>query len=54
VRSQFEPHLVPDLTHLLRAEPGQPSLSTYKHQIAQPVDLRVLQIISEWLGRKSA
>lgn len=54
VRSQFEPHLVPDLTHLLRSEPGQPSLSTYKHQIAQPVDLRVLQIISEWLGRKSA
>ncbi len=53
VRSEFEPHLVPDLTHLLRSEPGQPSLSTYKQQIAQPVDSRVLQIISEWLGRKS-
>ena len=45
--------LVPDLTHLLRLGAGQPSLSTYKQQISQPVDSRVLQIISEWLGRKS-
>ena len=54
VRREFEPHLVPDLTHLLRAEPGQPTLSTYKQQIAQPIDSRVLQILSEWLGKKTA
>jgi hypothetical protein len=54
VRSEFDPHTVPDLTHLLRAEAGLPSLSTYKQQIAQPVDSRVLQIISEWLARKTS
>jgi pimeloyl-ACP methyl ester carboxylesterase len=54
VRSPFEPHLVPNLTHLLRSEPGQPSLSTYKQQIAKSVDTRVLQLITEWLGRQTA
>ncbi|MGD0878696.1 MAG: alpha/beta fold hydrolase [Anaerolineales bacterium] len=52
VRTEFESHLVPNLTHLLRSEPGQPSLSTYKRQIAQPLDSRVLQLISEWLARQ--
>ncbi len=52
VHSDFEPHAVPDLTHLLRTEPGEASLSTYKQQIARPVDRRVLQIISDWLGKK--
>ncbi len=54
VHSEFESHLVPDLTHLLRAEPGQPTLSTYKWQIIQPVDPRVMQLISEWLAEKIA
>jgi uncharacterized protein len=54
VRSEFESHAVPDLTHLLRSESGEASLSTYKQQIARPLDSRVLQLISEWLGRKIA
>jgi uncharacterized protein len=54
VRSGFEPHAVPNLTHLLRLEPGEPTLSTYKQQISRPVDGQVLQIISEWLVRKIA
>jgi len=47
VRSEFEPHLMPDLTHLLRSEPGQPSCATYKQQIARPIDSQVLQTISD-------
>jgi len=54
LHTEFEPHLVPDLTHLLRSEPGQPSLSTYKRQLTQPLDGRVLQLISEWLVRQIA
>jgi uncharacterized protein len=54
VQSEFEPHSVPDLTHLLRLEPGEPSLSTYKRQISQPMEGQVLQFISEWLARKTA
>jgi hypothetical protein len=54
VTTEFESHAVPDLTHILRAEPGEPTLSTYQQQVSQPVDSRVLRIISEWLGEKTA
>ena len=53
VKAEFESHLLPDITHLLRVEPGEPTLSTYKQQIAQPVDRSVLQTISEWLRKKT-
>jgi alpha-beta hydrolase superfamily lysophospholipase len=51
VTSEFEAHEVPDLTHMLRAEPGEPTLSTYRQQVQGPVDKRVLEIISDWLQR---
>jgi pimeloyl-ACP methyl ester carboxylesterase len=51
VKSDFEWHKVPDLTHILRVEIGQPSLSTYKEQIRHPVDERILLILSDWLHR---
>jgi pimeloyl-ACP methyl ester carboxylesterase len=51
VRSDFEAHQVPDLTHLLRADPGEPSIATYKEQVTRPVDARVLRIVSDWLER---
>ena len=54
VKAEFESHILPNITHILRAEPGQPTLSTYKQQITQPVDQSVLQAISEWLRRKIA
>lgn len=54
VRTEFESHAVPNLTHILRMEAGEPSLSTYQSQVAQPVDPQVLQIISEWLRKKTA
>jgi pimeloyl-ACP methyl ester carboxylesterase len=54
VKSEFESHVLPNVTHLLRSEPGEPSLSTYKQQLAQPVDKIVLQTISEWLRKKAA
>jgi pimeloyl-ACP methyl ester carboxylesterase len=49
VPAAFEGHEVPDLTHILRAERGQPTLSTYKDQVRQPVDERVLTLVSDWL-----
>jgi len=54
VKAEFESHILPNITHLLRVEPGEPTLSTYKQQIAQPVDKSVLQTISEWLRKKTA
>ena len=54
VKAEFETHLLPDITHLLRVEPGEPTLSTYKQQITQPVDKSVLLAVSEWLRKKTA
>jgi len=53
VRSGFEAHAVPNLTHLLRLEPGEPTLSTYKQQLNQPIDSQVMQVISEWLAKNN-
>jgi pimeloyl-ACP methyl ester carboxylesterase len=49
VRSEFEAHEVPDVTHLMRPEPGEASISTYKVQVRQPVDARILTLIITWL-----
>jgi len=54
VRSEFEAHAVPDLTHILRAEPGEPTINTYRQQVTRPVDGRVLELISGWLKKRTA
>lgn len=51
VKGEFESHLVPDLTHILRADEGEPTLSTYKEQAKRPVDSRVLELVSDWVER---
>lgn len=53
VKTEFDGREVLNLTHLLRTEPGEPTLSTYKQQVTQPVDKQVLQIIIEWIKRKT-
>ncbi len=50
VHADFEAHVVPDVTHLLRADDAAvPSVNTYKEQMKRPVDERVLGIVTEWL-----
>ena len=50
--TDFEGHVIPDLTHILRMEAGTPSPSNYKKQAKRPMDLSVLNLISEWLERQ--
>jgi hypothetical protein len=50
VPGEFEGHEIPDVTHMLRAEAGEPSISQYKAEILQPVDSRILSLISTWLA----
>lgn len=52
VTAPFEHHVVPDVTHLLRAEPGPAGLSGYKKQVRKPVDPRVTALIVDWLERQ--
>jgi hypothetical protein len=51
IKSEFEWHAVPDVTHILRAEAGEATLSTYRQQVQGPVDERILNFISDWLKR---
>lgn len=41
--------VVPDLSHILRAQPGRPSLSSYKKDVSRPVDDRVTGAILGWV-----
>lgn len=52
VSAPFESHVVPDVTHLLRSDPGPPGLAAYKAQIKRPVDPRVKDLVTEWLQRQ--
>lgn len=52
VKTPFEPHVLPDLTHLLRKDPGPPGLSTYKEQLQRPLDPEVVALTMDWLERQ--
>jgi uncharacterized protein len=52
ITGPFESHVVPDVTHLLRAEPGRPSLQTYRRQVKQPIDPRVTDYVRDWLKQR--
>jgi len=49
VPTPFTGHLVDDLTHLLRTEPGPASVRTYKKQARQPLDDRVTELLTDWV-----
>jgi pimeloyl-ACP methyl ester carboxylesterase len=51
VKGDLEYHEIPDMTHLLRPEAGEPSTSTYKEQVKRPLELRLLQFIGSWLDK---
>jgi pimeloyl-ACP methyl ester carboxylesterase len=49
VPSDCSGHVVDGVTHLLRHEPGPPSLRTYKKQAARPLDPRILDLVTSWI-----
>ncbi len=49
VPTPFTGHLVDDVTHLLRTEPGAASVRTYKKQARQPLDERVTALLTDWV-----
>ena len=45
---------IPDLTHILRRDPGPASVRSYRRLLRQPVDTEILDNVAEWLaGRLS-
>jgi len=49
VGSGFTGRVIEDVTHLLRRDDGPPSLRTYKKQVRRPVDLRLLEFVTDWI-----
>ncbi len=50
VPSECAGHVVNGITHLLRDEPGPPSVKTYKKQAKRPLDPRVLDLVTSWIA----
>lgn len=50
VPGRVETWLAPDLTHVLRTEPGPASLRAYKKEIREPVDAAVLDRVADFLA----
>ncbi|MDD4876365.1 MAG: alpha/beta fold hydrolase [Dehalococcoidales bacterium] len=52
VTTDFEYHEIPNVTHILRIEEGKATLSTYKKQVQQPMDARIMPLILNWLQKQ--
>jgi hypothetical protein len=52
VPGEVEVHRVPELTHLLRRDPGRASPRSYPQQLRRPVDAALLTQVAEWLSRR--
>lgn len=51
IAGPVETHEVPDVSHLLRHQPGRASLAAYKEELRRPVDPRVLDLVTAWVAR---
>jgi hypothetical protein len=49
IRAPFEPHLIPNMTHLLRIEEGDAAISKYKKELKKPLEPMVLEIVLQWM-----
>ncbi|OPF72000.1 alpha/beta hydrolase [Streptomyces antioxidans] len=47
-----EIHRVPDLTHILRRDPGRHTLRSYRRLLRDPVDPDLVNLITAWLARQ--
>jgi pimeloyl-ACP methyl ester carboxylesterase len=53
VPTPFTGHVVEDVSHLLRHEPGPPSVRTYKKQARQPLDRGVIRLLTDWVSENT-
>ncbi|MGW4239410.1 alpha/beta hydrolase family protein [Streptomyces sp. NPDC004749] len=52
VPGSTEVHRLPDLTHVLRPDPGHHTLRSYRRLLRDPVDPGVLALVTTWLTRR--
>lgn len=54
LQAPFEPHIIKDMTHLLRIQEGKASISKYKEEIKKPIEPKLLDIVLHWLENQIA
>ena len=54
VQGPVETYVAPDVTHLLRRQPGTASLKAYKSEIRRPIDAEVTRRVTTWLRARTA
>lgn len=54
VPGPVETELVPDVSHLLRTQPGEASLRRYREEVRRPLDERVVRTVVGWVVRHVA
>jgi len=52
VPGEVEVHRPADLTHVLRRDPGKPSMRSYRQLLRQPVDVALLAHVTGWLAHR--
>lgn len=52
IPTEFEGHVLDDVTHLLRTHEGPASTRSYKKQMKRPVDPELLRLISSWIDSR--
>jgi uncharacterized protein len=50
-KGDVEHHILPDLTHILRADEGPPSILSYKKLLRKTMEYSVLDLIGTWFQR---
>ncbi len=51
IQAKTESHIIPDLTHILRRDPGAPNIFHYPKIMNDPLDEEVLGLIVEWFKK---
>jgi hypothetical protein len=49
VHGPFEGHVVAELSHMLRPDPGSLGPRGYRRQARQPVSPEVLRLVTDWV-----
>ena len=52
VRGQFEGHVVGDLSHLLRPDPGSAGPREYRRAVRRPVSPEYLELVTGWVTKR--
>lgn len=52
IKSPFEYHVIENMTHMLRVEEDEASISKYKKEIKRPIEPELLKLVLDWLKNK--